>query len=322
MNLYLEIKPFAFHLKQSLNTSQGILKQKKGWLIKLTDSSGICGWGEVAPISPLEFKKCAAIFNMLGANPLRESLEESIKLGPGALGFGIGSALAEIDELTISGNQKWILEAPKSAILLANDNSFFPKLDSLLENAKGQEDKLTFKLKVAIHSMNVEEKLIHKLLEYLPINARLRLDANSGWNRTEAIHWANYFINDSRLEWLEQPLAIDDIEGLFVLSKEVPVALDETLLKYPFLKNKWKSWQIRHPSLEGDPRILLQELNHKTSHISISTAFETGIGRRCVNHLAALQQRTPTPTAPGLAPSWCPKGNLFSKNPLSVWEAT
>ena len=78
---------------------------------------------------------------------------------------------------------------------------------------------------------------------------------------------------------------------------------------------------MRHPSLEGDPRKLLEELHCGTNYISISTAFETGIGRRCIDHLAAIQQQTPTPTAPGLAPGWCPTGNLFSKNPNLVWKA-
>tara|TARA_Y100001968_G_C19431500_1_gene757315 strand:+ start:1354 stop:2322 length:969 start_codon:yes stop_codon:yes gene_type:complete len=321
MNLSLKIKPFNFQLNQSLKTSQGILKEKNGWLIKIESSSGICGWGEVAPLTPSEINQCKYILNLLGSAPPRKTLEEAIKSGPGALGFGIGSALAEIDELYLSGSKKWKLKAPKSAILLPHGNSFLPKLEGLIEESKRRGELLTLKYKVAIKSINVERKIIHQLLERLPLNYRLRLDANSGWTRNEAIYWSNYFMNDSRLEWLEQPLPVDDIEGLFSLSKLVPVALDESLLKYPLLKNQWPSWQVRHPALEGDPRIIIKELNQGMSHISISTTFETGIGRRCINHLAALQQKTLTPTAPGLAPGWAPKGNLFSENPMSVWEA-
>ena len=53
----------------------------------------------------------------------------------------------------------------------------------------------------------------------------------------------------------------------------------------------------------------------------LSTALETGIGRRWVDHLAALQAAGPTPTAPGLAPGWRPRGPLFSGDPAVVWEA-
>ena len=89
----------------------------------------------------------------------------------------------------------------------------------------------------------------------------------------------------------------------------------------PSLKNTWKSWQIRRPALEGDPRLLIKELNQGKSHIAISTSFETGIGRRWIHHLSALQQKTATPTAPGLAPGWYPRSSLFSENPTIVWEA-
>jgi O-succinylbenzoate synthase len=53
----------------------------------------------------------------------------------------------------------------------------------------------------------------------------------------------------------------------------------------------------------------------------VSTALETGIGRRWVDHLAALQADGPTPTAAGLAPGWTPEGPLFAADPLVVWEA-
>ena len=87
------------------------------------------------------------------------------------------------------------------------------------------------------------------------------------------------------------------------------------------LKNSWKGWQIRHPLLEGDPRILLKELQGGVGFRVISTAFETGIGKRWISHLAALQQKGLTPTAPGLAPGWCPDSNLFSEQPEIVWDA-
>ena len=59
----------------------------------------------------------------------------------------------------------------------------------------------------------------------------------------------------------------------------------------------------------GQPRLML------------STGFETGIGRRWLHHLAALQMRGPTPAAPGLASGWQPPGALFAADPWQVWEA-
>jgi hypothetical protein len=84
---------------------------------------------------------------------------------------------------------------------------------------------------------------------------------------------------------------------------------------------RWPGWQVRRPLLEGDPRSLLAAFEAGQPRWMVSTALETGIGRRWVDHLAALQALGPTPTAPGLAPGWCPQGDLFSADPQLVWQA-
>jgi O-succinylbenzoate synthase len=73
--------------------------------------------------------------------------------------------------------------------------------------------------------------------------------------------------------------------------------------------------------VEGDPRPLLAVLQAGTPRLMLSTALETGIGRRLLQHLAALQADGPTPAAPGLAPGWRPEGALFAADPHVVWEA-
>ena len=90
----------------------------------------------------------------------------------------------------------------------------------------------------------------------------------------------------------------------------------------PRLRETWVGWQVRRPALDGDPRPLLRDLQEGVPQRMVSTAFETGIGRRWLHHLAALQIQGPTPAAPGLAPGWCPAGPLFSDDPQVVWEAT
>jgi O-succinylbenzoate synthase len=160
------------------------------------------------------------------------------------------------------------------------------------------------------------------LLERLPSSARLRLDANGGWDRATADGWAAALAEEPRLDWLEQPLAPADAEGLRALAARLPVALDESLRDCPELDVAgWPGWQVRRPAAEADPRPLLQALLAGTPRLMISTALETGIGRRLVEHLAALQALGPTPAAPGLAPGWRPAGELFSSDPQAVWAA-
>ncbi len=65
---------------------------------------------------------------------------------------------------------------------------------------------------------------------------------------------------------------------------------------------------MRRPASEGDLRPLLAALQAGKTNLGLSTAFETGIGRRLLAHLAALQAQGPTPTAPGLTPAGAPRG--------------
>ncbi len=316
MPLLLNIKPFSFHLVKPLITSKRKIYKREGWLIHIESSFGRCGWGEVSPLKSAEFSACQKLLNNIQGKVSRRFLEDGIKIWPSSLAFGIGAALAEID--CIVGEMaklKW-LEPPQSAILLPH-KLILETIDTTIK----KQETLTFKLKVGRESKKNEQALVKTILQRLPQKARLRLDANESWSREEAMDWANYLRKESRLEWLEQPLPHNDFEGLKELSRKVPIALDESLSSNPSLRKDWKGWQVRRPVLDGDPRSLLQELLEGKQYRVICTSFETGIGRRWVNHLAALQQKGPTPTAPGLAPGWSPNTQLFNINPKRVWEA-
>jgi O-succinylbenzoate synthase len=191
----------------------------------------------------------------------------------------------------------------------------------------------TFKWKVAVREDGLERRLLEDLLHHLPQCAKLRLDANGGWDRRTAGAWADRLAREPRLQWLEQPLPATDLAGLVALADRLPVALDESLQLCPDLRRSWLGWQVRRPSQEGDPRPLLRALEALDGdadpqgrvgsgcRMALSTAFETGIGARWLAHLAALQDRGSHPAAPGLAPGWLPPGDLMSRDPDRVWAA-
>ncbi|MEB3271022.1 MAG: enolase C-terminal domain-like protein [Synechococcus sp.] len=284
----------------------------------------------------------------LGPSCERRNLEALLPDLPGPLAFALGLALAELDGLGGPG-QPW-LAAPASAQLLPAAAAMPAALQALLVTeadrvrsapaaasgpAIAAPVPLTVKWKVAAADDPCERALLEWLLQQLPARARLRLDANAGWDRATAAAWAGRLAAEPRLEWLEQPLAAADGEGLLALAQSVPVALDESLhhpdgsrrddpagtAGWPVQLPAWPGWLVRRPALEGDPRPLLAQLRQGRPRLMLSTALETGIGMRLLAHLAALQQRGPTPTAPGLAPGWRPSGGLFATDPLQVWRA-
>jgi O-succinylbenzoate synthase len=321
-----------------LVTAAGALQERAGWLLRLQTSDGGLGWGEAAPLEPAEGRRggapaacvdtleaCRATIAELGPSLSRQQLEEALPTLPGSMAFAIGAALAELEDLAGEGGggglaAGWLakgwLAAPPSAWLLPAGASVLPALEEGLAN-----NAQTLKWKVAAAADALERQLLEAVLERMPEGARLRLDANGGWDRATAAAWAERLAQEPRLEWLEQPLADDDIEGLEALADRLPVALDESLRRHPWLRQRWPGWQVRRPALEGDPRPLLASLGAGRPGWMVSTAFETGVGRRLVEHAAALQWAGPTPTAPGLAPQWRPTGPLFNADPAVAWAS-
>jgi len=327
MDAMLELawRPFSFRLPRQLVTAQGALAQKRGWLLRLQDADGRLGWGEAAPLGPQDPQDhgaCAAAIAALGPRLERQHLEQALPQLPGPLAFALGLALAELNGLGSPAQGGW-LAAPPSAELLPAGAAALTALDALLQKRLPSQGTppFTVKWKVAAGADAAERAVLEQLLARLPAGCKLRLDANGGWDRATAQAWAERLAADPRLDWLEQPLAVADPEGLERLATLVPVALDESLRADPALAQRWRGWQVRRPASEGDPRPLLATLQAGTPNLCLSTAFETGIGRRLVAHLAALQAQGPTPTAPGLAPGWRPRGELFVAVPERVWLA-
>lgn len=324
MGLRLQIRPYAFALTQPLQTAVGVWRQRSGWLLRLEGSAGGCGWGEVAPMDAAQQRRCARWVTEHGEShgPLwsEEALEQELTRCPEEVAFGLGAALAELQGLVGQGSDQPWLVAPASACLLPAGDAMPAALECLLASC-GPQSAITVKWKVAAADGAKELRLLDQLLKMLPVEGRLRLDANGGWPFEMAQAWAERLHQDPRLEWLEQPLAIDVLAGHQRLHDLIPVALDEGLRLHPEWRQVWPGWQVRRPLIEGDPRPLLRQLQQGRPWLMVSTAFETGIGRRWLDHLAGLQGQGPTPAAPGLAPGWCPRGPLFSRDPEQVWAA-
>ena len=307
----LQWRPFGFALPQPLATAAGTVHQRRGWLLRLQGEQGGLGWGEAAPLDG-RLAPVAEAIEALGYACTRNGLEAALVAGrlPAALVFALGAALAELDGLP---QRRW-LAPPASARLL-------PAGPAALEALDGGAPAAVFKWKVGVFPDPLERELLEQLLQCLPAEARLRLDANGGWDQSTATAWAERLAGEPRLQWLEQPLDPADQAGLAALAARVPVALDESLQHQPALRQSWPGWQVRRPSQEGDPRPLLAVLEQGTPRLMLSTAFETGIARRWLDHLAALQAEGPTPVAPGLAPGWQAPGSLASADPETVWQA-
>lgn len=326
--LQLQWRPFRWLLPRPMHTAAGTWQARAGWLLRLESPDGRLGWGEAGWLCRAR-EAPPSMSLPSGSQPLA-GLEHWLETSAGPIAFALGAAIAELsgEALDPPSSRSAPLLPDASAHLLPAGEAMVPALEAWLESNAGLSQRApwpsTVKWKVAACKGDLEWRLLDHLLDRLPETARLRLDANGSWDRATSWRWAERLAGEPRVEWLEQPLAPGDLEGLQTLNNRLPVALDESLRLMPRLRSSWLGWQVRRPALEGDPRPLAAGLRRGLPQRMLSTELETGIGRRWLHHLATLQAQGPTPTAPGLAPGWVPAsctGGLFAPSPHEVWEA-
>ena len=318
MNLIFKKKSYCFKLSTKVENSKTTYLTKSGWIIKLKNKDKKIGFGEVSPLLKEDLKKCEEQLNMIPDNLEVLNLSEQINIFHPCIQSAINSALAEINGKIIFKENYFFDEIDKTAILL-DTNNVISDLNEIKKSQSNIGKSITIKLKVALKNNNEEEAILAEILSQIDNNIKLRIDANGSWGRKMANRWADILKDNKNIDWLEQPLSVDDIYGLKELNKKIPIALDESLLKFPTLIDEWKGWQIRRPSQEKNPDKLLRDLENKKALISISTSFETGIGRRWLYHLSSLQLQGPTPKVPGLAMNKLPNSFLFLNEAQKIW---
>jgi O-succinylbenzoate synthase len=160
MELQLQIKPYGFQLSRPLLTAAGVLQDRRGWLLRLEDSAGRLGWGEVSPLDVEQREVCQdALVKMTrpGVVWTASSLERWLAIAPAAWAFAIGAALAELDgELGSATCGGW-LPAPTSAFLLPAGVAMRDALDRLLSSV---DSNLPFALKWKVAACDPEEELV------------------------------------------------------------------------------------------------------------------------------------------------------------------
>ncbi len=90
---------------------------------------------------------------------------------------------------------------------------------------------LTIKWKVALKNNHEEEASLEEILSQIGNNIKLRIDANGSWGREIANRWADILKDNKNIDWLEQPLCVDDIDGLTELNKKCSYSLRRITFK-------------------------------------------------------------------------------------------
>ncbi len=299
-------------------TAKGMWVERDAWLIRLFDEDGRVGLGE-AVLESEPGETADVILTAL----IREAVD------------GVSDRLPSMAELDLHGAPGRALNAAlESALLdlervvpahLAPDgdgvgvNATIPSLgtDAAAEAARQSVESGFLTLKVKAGAERETEVLVERvraIRDAVGPDVLIRLDVNGAWDlvtaedRLEAI--ARFDI-----EFVEQPLPGDDIDGLAELRRRVrvPIAADEAASSVRAVRDLLRAEAVDvlviKPARVGGPAAVAEIADLAAEHgvpVVVSTLFETGVGiAASLAAAAALPEvptdRWPTPPDHGLA---------------------
>jgi o-succinylbenzoate synthase len=283
MRLHVEVRPYCRSFARPLTTAAGVLptqvartwRERRGFLIRITDGDGAHGYGEVAPVPWLGSETLEEAGDFLRAFQSGSAQGVSSRISRlSACRFGIDSAMSELRHET----SEWPIRPLAVAALLPAGR---PALEVMKERAR--EGFQTFKWKIGVEEGEVEREIFRELTAAAPPEARMRLDANAGLSLAEARAWLT-LLDEMGAEYLEQPLPVGQFDEMVALSRSfaTPIALDESVGGARQFEDahrrKWPGLYVIKPALFGAMREGVGLLPPLRPRLIISSVFETSIG--------------------------------------------
>lgn len=239
----IEIFPLFIPFKRPHKISLGISEGREILLLKIITNEGITGVGEA--IAHLTFagetieglrgsvdhlKECVLGKNPLNINEVNGLMDKKLYGNYGA------KAAIEMALFDIMGK---CFQVPISNLLGGRTKEKLPLSRSIsqsdvekdIDEAKEfiKEGYRIFKVKVGVLNIKKDVERIKAVREMLGPDISLRADANQGWNVPEALSFIEQ-VQDSELEFIEQPVPKWDLDGLAYLRSKsyIPIMADES----------------------------------------------------------------------------------------------
>ncbi|MGG6269926.1 o-succinylbenzoate synthase [Leptolyngbya sp. AN03gr2] len=276
MTFRFEYRTYQRKFRQPLKTHHGVWALREGILIRLEDEAGRVGFGEIAPLE------------WFGS----ESIEDAIALCESAPNTIDPDWIQNVSLPACQFGFETALGSPLNSLNFETRN--FSALLAKIEDWKllWSQGYRTFKLKIAVAPIEIEIATLKSLLDELPEEASIRLDANMGLSEVETHQWLEFY-ESHNVEFIEQPMGIDQFETMLKLSQQyrTAIALDESVATLGQLRDcydrGWRGIFVIKPAIAGFPSKLREFCQQHSIDTVFSTVFETAIGRRMGLQLAA-----------------------------------
>lgn len=274
--------------------------RRNGLLLRLEDSDGVAGWGEIAPLpgfskeQPAETLRNAETTARLWCSKFPDPL---LTMRAPSIRFGMEQAERHIDVVrrNLSIHQLVSEKARDSVRLCA-----LLRGDSHENLAKAIRGRLagfrTVKLKVGRRAPDVDAHFVREFFAEMGTDVRIRLDANRGWSLEDAVKFGR-LVADLPVDFIEEPVSNPVALAAFTDKSGLRIGLDETLAELKpaqWLKIKGATAVILKPTLLGGFKTCC-EIASAGSSIGaepvVSAAYESGVGMLGLAALAAAIQR-------------------------------
>ncbi|MDQ2048909.1 o-succinylbenzoate synthase [Natronolimnohabitans sp. A-GB9] len=242
LDLELEYRPFSLALETPLETADGTIESRDGFLVRLTAADGQVGYGEATPLpgwteSPADCETALARAGEAiqeGPTAALEAVDEQV-----AARHAVSLALADLQagrEATplyrYVGKGPMVGRVPVNATI--GDGPPAETAHAAREAVDRGFD--TCKLKAGRRSVDDDIDRVRRVREAVGDDVELRVDANEAWTYEEATTALVAFA-DLDVAVVEQPLPAGALEGHADLRADergdgVSIALDEGLLEH------------------------------------------------------------------------------------------
>lgn len=281
-----QFEVYQRRFKQPLRTNHGVWDKRTGIIVTLTDSTGVTSQGEIAPLpwfGTETLDQASNFCQQLGSVVTLKQIR-AIPDNLPCCQFALESAWFNWSG---QNNQDYTANLDYCCLLPAGESVL-----TAWQNPYHTQGSKTFKLKLCILSLAEEIELLQHLDRILPPSIKLRLDANGGLNFDQAQQLLSVTDTLSRIEFIEQPLPVSEIAGMFQLSQHhlTPLALDESVASFKQLESiyyqGWQGLYVIKVAIVGFPSRLIDFCRQHSLEIVFSSVFETEVARSAVLNIA------------------------------------
>jgi len=295
---------YRLPLDPPLRLRHTLIRERRGALVRLEDSDGRCGFGEIAPFPspgrdallrmirtwrPLQtdlFQRTT--FDLSSLDALLAPLD-TLDLKP-AMRIGVQSALVTL-AAAIRGTTPaaFLASQPLPCFTV---NRLVTDVNALAAYRFSERQPVeVIKIKVGNREWREERAALLRFLERCPRNVRIRLDANRSWQPEQARAFLSG-IDHTQIAYIEEPLAEEaELEALY-RETGVAYAWDESVLTrtFPDRFPDGLAAVVLKPTFLGDMRrVRAWALKARTENrrVVFTSVFESGLGLRNVAVMAS-----------------------------------